>query len=230
MDIRGMGSSVVNKLIENGLITSITDIYNLKNRAYEFINIEGFGKKKFNALIEQIENSKACDIDRLIKALGIDGIGRHIGKILAKNYRNIYDVFTPKSGQSVEEKENELSLLDGIGPIAAKNLMTFYKNDGLNLLFELAACGINTTSALYHVEKAFNGVFKDKTFVITGTLSQPRSYFVEIIENNAGKVSGSVSKKTDYLLAGDNAGSKLDKALSLGITVLNEKDFNNILS
>ena len=222
MDIVGLGPEIIDRFYSMGIINNITDIYRLKSHKEEILRLDGWGEKKFDKLIKAIEKSKDRDIDRLIKALGIDGVGRHIGKALAKQYPNIYSVGALTF--------DELCKIDGIGEISAKAIQDAFDSDMLMFLNELGKLGVNLKSKSYKdVPAQFNPEITDKVFVITGTLSQSRNIYKEQIEALGGKVSGSVSKKTDFLLAGENAGSKLDKAISLGVKVLNEDDFNKMI-
>lgn len=228
MDIRGMGPAVIDALIEHELIKDVEDIYTL----YEVPESleELFGKKTTENLLNAIEASKNQDIDRLIKAFGIPGVGRHIGKELAKLYPDIFTIGEiPLYPEGYEEKVAQLSAIDGVGDISARAIVDFFKvHKNWEMIFALRQQGVNLISKSYKTEAA-SGAIAGMTFVITGTLSQPRDYFVELIEKNGGKVSGSVSKKTNYLLCGEAAGSKLDKAKALGVPVLTEDEFNKML-
>ena len=240
MDIRGFGPAQIDKFIENGWLKTIPDIYRLKEHKEEMLKLDGFGEKAVNNLLEAIETSKDRDIDRLIKALGIPGIGKHIGKNLAKKCKSIFavGVFDIK----------ELSEIDGVGEISAQAIHdAFYyktkkseeiterykKSDMLILLEELKTLGVNVISKSYVDEEknvSETSSFSGKTFVITGTLpTMKREEAAALIEANGGKVSGSVSKKTDYLLCGENAGSKLEKAETLGVKIIGEEDLKKML-
>ena len=231
MDIRGLGPAQIDKFIQLGWLKSIPDIYKLEMHQSEMERLEGFGRRSASSLINSINKSKDCDIDRLIKALGIEGVGRHVGKKLAKKYPTIFDVGGYTVGiQTESEKIEELSEIDGVGEVLAKNIFEFFNHKNVAMLFELQSLGVNMKSQSYNTNVNINeGKFAGKTFVITGTLSSPRSEIIKIIEDNGGKVSGSVSKKTDYLLCGENAGSKLEKAKSLQIKVLSENELFTLL-
>lgn len=231
MDIRGLGPSQINKFISLGWLKSIPDIYKLKNHAQEMTELEKFGPRSVTLLLNSIENSKNNDMDRLIKALGIDGVGRHVGKKLASVYSDIFkvgaytDVVTTR-----EAKIAELASIDGVGEVLATNIVNFFTGDNVSMLFELQSLGVNTKSLSYNkVKPVSESKISDKTFVITGTLNKPRSEIVKTIEENGGKVSGSVSKKTDYLICGENAGSKLEKANNLGVRIISEEQFLSLL-
>lgn len=220
MDINGMGPSVIANLIDAGLLNNIWDIYDLKYHRDEIIKLDGIGEKKADSLLAAIEASKNQNIDRLIKALGIPGVGRHVGKILARRYHNMTEI----RYASIEE----LNELDGIGEITAKAIYDFWQDpDRAGRYYKLRDAGVNTASIK---DPNMGNVLAGMTFVITGTLpTMTRDKAKTLIENNGGKVSGSVSKKTTYLLTGDAAGSKLDKARNLGIPIISEDDLMNLL-
>lgn len=222
MDIPGMGPALIDKFIEAGWLHSVADIYRLKDHAEEIAAMDGLGKKSADKLVAAIEASKDRDIDRLIKALGILGIGRSIGKVLAKTCRSVWDI--------CEMPEEQLRELDGVGEISASVIhLHFYHNAGFQaLLHDLEDQGVNFTSKTFGAASA-GGKLSGLTFVITGTLpTMSREEAKSFIEANGGKVSGSVSKNTSYLLAGEAAGSKLTKAQELGIKVISEAELNNM--
>ena len=224
MDIRGLGPAQIDKFIKLGWLKTIPDIYKLKNHKEEMLTLDGFGKKSIDNLLSSIEKSKEQDIDRLIKALGIVGVGRHIGKAVAREYSDM-DVFSRCS-------EYELSQIEGVGDLSSMYIFEYF--NGVNgseheeMLLELEKLGVNMKSKSYNKTP-----FDEKSafclglnFVITGSFSSfKRNEISELIEKEGGKVSGSVSKKTDYLICGEAPGSKLEKAKELGIKVLNEEDF-----
>lgn len=222
MAIDGMGPSVINRFLEEGLINDVPDIYQLENHHDEIVILDGFGERKFKSLCKAIAESKNNDIDRLIKALGIPGVGRHIGKELAARFPNMDTIRNLTY--------DELTAIDGIGDISASDILHFWTvPENINRYNSLVAAGINTQSLVF--KQAPKGtVFSGMTFVITGTLpTMSRDEAKALIEANGGKVSGSVSKKTTYLVAGDAAGSKLDKARSLNVPILSENDLTNMI-
>jgi DNA ligase (NAD+) len=230
MDIAGFGPAIVDKFITLGWLKTIPDIYRLKEHKEEMMKLDGFGKKAAENLLDAIEKSKDRDIDRLIKSLGIPGVGRHIGKRLAKLYPDMDAIKRLSIG--------ELSCIDGIGNISAQAMFEWFNDIGgtnhEEMLRTLQALGVNIKSKSFSDSKVPAGpgsmVFTGKTFVITGTLpTMKREEAASLIEANGGTVSGSVSKKTDYLLCGENAGSKLDKANALGIMAITEKDLTDML-
>ncbi len=225
MDIAGFGPAIIDRFIELGWLKEIPDIYRLYNHRDEMVLLDGFGDRAADKLLDAIEQSKGRDIDRLIKALGIPGVGRHIGKNLAKRYPGFYAIMTLS--------QNALQQIDGIGDISAKVMYeTFQKQDFKDMMVELCNLGVNVKSKSF-ISTATGTLslpFEGLTFVITGTLpTMKREEAAELIEHNGGKVSGSVSKKTDYLLVGEKAGSKLTKAQNLGVEIIDEEMLRSLI-
>lgn len=220
MDIQGLGPAAVESLINAGLIHDIADIYYLKNYREKMISEKLVGKEKAtDNLLDAIEKSKNNNVDKLISGMGVRNVGKHVSKILAENYSSIWDI----SKATIEE----LTPLQDVGPTVAKFLIDFMSMPQTTALFKkLETAGVNINSIKQEND---SDKFAGKIFVITGTLSQKRETIADIIVKNGGKVSGSVSKKTNYLLAGEAAGSKLDKANELGVAVISEDDFNKML-
>lgn len=228
MDIEGLGPALIDKFISLGWLKWITDIYLLKNYRNKMIMLDGMGEKAVDKLLNSIEESKNRDMDRLIKALGIPGVGRSIGKELCKHYSDIFEIFSWHNGQTKEDKIRELSSINGIGEISARAIVDYGTQDHTEVLFALQRLGVNVSSKTYG--KTADSILSGKTFVITGTLpTLKRDEAKNLIENNGGKVSSSVSKKTDFLLAGENAGSKLEKAKSLGVKIISEDELREML-
>jgi len=222
MDIRGMGPSVIAASIDSGLLNDIWDIYYLKDHQTELAVLEGFGEKKVRAILTSIEESKDNDIDRFIKALGISGVGRHIGRALAEKYSDMDTI--------AALTYDDLVTVDGIGDISARAILDFWADPKARARYEaLKEAGVNTKSAKF-LQTPAGTIFNGMSFVITGTLpTMSREEAKALIETNGGKVSDSVSKKTTYLLAGDKAGSKLEKAKKLGTTIISESDLKSML-
>ncbi len=218
MDIDGLGPKRVGQLIEADLLRSVPDIYRLGEHRQELLMLPKTGEKSVDNLIHAIEASKGRPLSRVIKALGINGIGGHVGEALERLYPDM-DAIRSLSAE-------ELTAIEGIGPVGARQLYDFFRSEaGARMVDELAACGVNMTSRLYGRE-AESGALAGRTVVITGTLpGMGRREAEALVKENGGKVSSSVSKKTSYLLAGEAAGSKLDKARKLGIPVLSEEEF-----
>ena len=217
MDIEGLGDAVLEKLTQAGLISKISDIYKLKKE--DFMTLEGFKDKSSENLVNAVENSKANDLSKLVFALGIRHIGQKAGKILADHFGTLDAIMSA----SLEE----LTAIENIGGIMAQSVVYFFSLEQTRSeVEELRAAGINMNSLREKADDRFAGL----TFVLTGTLpTYSRNEASEIIEKFGGKTSSSVSKKTDYLLAGEEAGSKLTKAQSLGIKIINEDEFNEMI-
>ena len=218
MDINGLGYGVVKQLIDNNLIENIADIYYLKKE--DIASLKKNGDKFATNLINAINESKNNGLDRLISALGIRNIGTKSARILARRYEDIDSL--------MNAKEEDLSLIDDVGPITAKSVYDFFKQDQtIDLIDKLKKAGVNMKSL---EEKSDDNRFEGKTFVLTGSLQKyTRDEASEIIERLGGKTSGSVSKKTSYVLAGEEAGSKLTKAQELGVTIISEEEFEEMI-
>ncbi len=217
MNIDGLGDAIVEDLYNMNYLTKISDIYNLNMYKEELMMLEGFGEKSINNLLDAIEDSKKVSLEKLLFALGIRHVGSKTGKILARKFENIDAL--------IKAKVEDLQEINEIGEIIAQSVVNYFANeDNINLINELKNKGLTME---YHGEKIIeNPNFSGKTFVLTGTLEVlKRDEAKKIIENNGGNVSGSVSKKTSVLVCGDAAGSKLDKARELGVTIWTEKEF-----
>lgn len=216
MDIKGFGSAYIEELVRRGYIKNIADIFELKNSRDELIEIGIIGKEKnTDKLLGVIEEAKNNDAARLITGLGIPGVGKAGAKSLMKKYGSVEVL--------MNTSYDELQDVEDIGEVSAKAIKDFFNNESVKeIIKRLEALGVNMTSE----QSAGAGTaFEGKTFCITGTLpNMGRSEAAAFIESYGGKVTGSVSKKTDYLVAGEAAGSKLDKANSLGITVISEEE------
>lgn len=215
MDIDGIGPGVVNALLDSGAVSSIADLYRLTEEAVAAI--PQIGPVRGPKMIAAIQASKTQNIDRLIAGLGMLGIGRSIGAELAKRY--------PDMDAIAKARLHELRAIDGIGDISASVLFSYFSSrDNRDMLRELAALGVNVKSQTYAATAPTGGTLSGKSFVITGTLpSMTREEAAAFIEAHGGKVAGSVSRKTDYLVVGENAGSKLKKAQELGTKILSEE-------
>ena len=218
MDIEGMGPAMVEKLLENGLVSSVYDIYTLK--AEDVAALDKMGEKSASNLISAISKSKENDLSKLIFALGIRHVGSRNAKILAMKFRTL--------DKLINATEEEISSVDEIGTVIAQSIANFFNQEqNIELVSNLRSAGLNFECKEFISE----GVFSGKTFVLTGTLpTLSRNEASKIITDNGGKVSSSVSKKTDYVLAGEEAGGKLDNANALGITVISEADLFNLIN
>ena len=218
MNIEGLGEKIVEQLYENGLIETIADIYYLKQEDVESLKKDG--KKFAKNLIDAIEKSKENDLDRLICAIGIRHIGTKSAKTLAKKFKSIDGL----ANATLEE----LTETEDVGEITAKSIYEFFKQEQTKDLIEKLKQA-NVNMELNQTENSDNR-FEGKTFVLTGTLEEfTRDEASKIIENYGGKTSSSVSKKTDYVLAGEEAGSKLTKAEQLGIKIITEQEFKEMI-
>ena len=217
MDIEGLGPAVLEQLLQNGLISNIVDLYNLD---YEKVTLlERTGEKTVQNLKNAIENSKQNDLSKLIFALGIRHIGSKAGKLLSEHFGTMEAILNAKS--------EDFEAIEGFGSILAKSAFEFFSlEDTREMLEKLEALGLNMKSLKEVKDNRFTGL----TFVLTGTLpTYSRNEASEIIEGFGGKTSSSVSKKTSYVLAGEEAGSKLDKANKLGVRIINEEEFNQMI-
>lgn len=212
MNIDGLGEAIVELLAENKLIENVADLYELKYE--QLLTLPSFKEKSANNLITAIENSKKNEADRLLFALGIRGIGRRSAELLCKRFGDIDGVMNASFEDIVS--------IDSFGDVLAENVVNAFKdNEMINLVNRLKAFGVNTVYS-----NAVSGdTFAGLTFVLTGTLPNlKREEAKEMIEKLGGKCTGSVSKKTDYVVAGEAAGSKLTKAEQLGIKVISEEE------
>ena len=214
MNIEGLGEKVIEQLMDKGFITNIADIYSLKLE--DIASLKKDGKKFAENLINAINESKNNNLDRLINALGIEQVGVKSAKILAKRFKTMDEL--------VNTSYETLTFVEDIGTITANSIREFFMQDQTKDLIEkLKTAGVNMT--LQEDDNTDNR-FLGKTFVLTGSLEKyTRDEAGEIIEKFGGKTSGSVSKKTSYVLAGEDAGSKLIKAQSLGVQVITETEF-----
>ncbi len=218
MNIDGLGENIIQRLLDRNLISNIADIYDLKFE--DIASLKKNGKKFAQNLVDSIENSKNNDLNRLITALGIRHVGNKAAKVLAKKYRNIENL---AKADAVELQE-----IADVGEIMANSIVEFFSQEQTkDLIKRLKGAGVNTE---YLKEESSDNRFEGKVFVVTGTLERyTRKEVEDLIENMGGKVSSSVSKKTDYLLAGEEAGSKLTKAQSLGTKIITEKEFTDMI-
>jgi len=219
MDIDGLGYKIVEQLVDKGLIKNISDIYYLKFE--DIASLKKNGKKFASNLIDAIEKSKEQELFHLITALGIRQVGVKAAKVLAKKYNSIDNL--------INANFEDLASISDIGEITADNICTFFKQEQtLDIIEKLKLAGVNTKNKQ---EEGLDNRFLGKTFVLTGSLEKySRNEASDIIEKFGGKTSSSVSKKTDYVLAGEEAGSKLEKARSLGVTIISQEDFENMIS
>ena len=221
MDIEGLGDVLIEKLVDLGIVKTVADLYDLKLET--LCEIERMAEKSATNVLEQIEASKERGLQRLLFGLDIRHVGERYSKILAKHFRSIEKL--------AEATVEELDDIHEIGLAVAVSVFNFFQNPRSQEVIErLKAAGVKMEidgDAGGELDENFNG----KTFVLTGKLEQfTRDEAAKIIEIKGGRVSSSVSKKTDYVVAGSDAGSKLTKAESLGVKVLSEDEFKGMIS
>lgn len=218
MNIDGLGDKIIEQLINKNLISNIADIYFLKFE--DIATLKKNGQKFTQNLIDAINNSKNNDLYRLIAALGIRHIGTKAAKTLAKKYKTMDNL--------INASLESLAMTDDIGEISANSIYEFFRQDQtIDLINRLKEANVNMEAL---ESEDIDNRFEGKTFVLTGTLEKfTRKEASDLIEKHGGKTSGSVSKKTDYVLAGEDAGSKLTKAQSLGVEIITEEQFEKMM-
>ena len=219
MNIDGLGERIIEDFYNMGFIKSISDIYLLSNHKEDLIELEGFGEKSVNNLLESIENSKNNSLEKVLFALGIRHVGKKTAKILAKRYKNIDNI--------INVNIDELTNVNDIGEIIAKSVKTYFDDPlNLKLIEDLKKLGLNFEYKNDSSDDTLSGM----TFVLTGTLEKyKREELTKILEDKGAKVTSSVTKKTTGVIVGDKPGSKYDKALKLGVKIYKEEDVLNII-
>lgn len=217
MDIEGLGPAIIETFVNEGMIAKTYDIYNLDFN--KILSLEGFKETSANNIINSVNNSKNNDLSKLIFALGIRHIGAKAGKLLADHFKDIDLV--------MNASVDDILQIDGFGKIMAESVVEFFSSDSTKeLIAKLKEAGVNMKSTNVVEDTRFSGM----TFVLTGTLpTLKRAEASKIIESFGGKTSSSVSKKTTYVLAGEEAGSKLDKANKLGVQIISEEEFKEMI-
>jgi DNA ligase (NAD+) len=213
MNIDGLGNKIVELLVNKGKIKDILDLYSLKYEDLE--GLESFKEKKINNLLASIENTKNTELHRVINALGIE----HIGEVASKQLCDRFGL------DILNVSEDELLELDGIGGQMALSFLEFVRvnKEVVEKLFEIIKPTVKEKI------EAKENLFKDKTVVLTGTMSKSRDEVKKMLENLGAKIASSVSKKTDFVVYGEDAGSKYDKAIALGVKTLDENEFNSVI-
>lgn len=220
MNIESLGASIIQKLFSLGLIKDIPSIYHLHEHKEELIALDKMGEKSVENLLASIDISKNMNLDKLVFALGIKNVGAKVATLLCEKYPSIYEL--------EQAKYEDILSLNDVGEVIAQSVVSYFENENnIKMINELKELGLN----MYYKKKDMvNGVFAHKIVVLTGTLSSMgRNEAKEKIESLGGTVTSSVSKKTDILIAGESAGSKLTKAIDLGIQILTEVDFLNMI-
>ncbi len=218
MNIEGMGEALVNQLVERGLVRGVADIYDLSHE--QLMNLERMGEKSAQNVLDEIEASKKLPLERVIYGLGIRFVGERTAEFLAQHFGSLDAV--------MKASEEELQEVEEVGPRIAASLREFFQEKKNREMVER----LRRTGLTFTGQKKQRGTqLAGKTFVLTGTLPKyPREEAKRMIEAAGGKVTGSVSKKTDYVVAGAKAGSKLDKARELGVKVIGEKEMEKLVS
>jgi DNA ligase (NAD+) len=218
MNIDGLGDKIVDQLVDKGLVKDVADLYALKKD--QVAGLERMAEKSAQNLLEEIEASKKNSLARLIYALGIQFVGERTGQLLAEHFSSLEELATAKEEQLIEVPE--------VGPKVAASIAEFFSEPAnLKLIKKLNKAGVHPTA---EKRKVKSDKFAGKSFVFTGGLAnRSREEAGEIVQQHGGKVSGSVSKKTDYVVVGTDPGSKHDKAKELGVTILTETEFEKLL-
>jgi DNA ligase (NAD+) len=223
MDIEGLGDKLVQQLTTTGLVRGIPDLYRLKDRRDELIDLERMGEKSVDNLLAGIEQSRSRPLWRLLVGLNIRHVGSRNAQVLAEHFGQLDEI--------MKQSEESLAEVPDIGPVIAKSVHSFFSSAiGRQIVEELRQKGLNFGQPVDRSARPAAGPLSGKTLVITGTLSRfTREEITEMIQQHGGKVAGSVSKKTDYLIAGEDAGSKLEKARKLNVPVLSEEEFLKLI-
>lgn len=221
MNIDGLGESIIEDLYNLKYIKTVSDIYLLDKYKKDIMELEGYGEKSVTNMLNAIEESKNNSLEKLLFGLGIRQVGAKTAKILASRYITMDNL--------INTTKEELSNIHDIGNIIADSIINYFNDSkNINEINRLKELGINM-KYLGSLNSKQNDLITGKTFVITGTLSKDRNEIKELLESFGGNVSGSVSKKTDVVIKGDNPGSKYDKAVSLGITIWGENELNDVI-
>jgi DNA ligase (NAD+) len=216
MNIEGMGDALVNQLTDRGLVKNVADIY--KFTKADLLSLERMGDKSAQNVLDEIEASKKLPLERVIYGLGIRMVGERTAQFLAEHFGSMDAL--------MDASEEELQNVTEVGPRIATSIVEFFREpSNRKLIDRLRASGLTFTGK----KKERGTKLAGKTFVLTGTLTRPRDLVKKALEDAGGRVAGSVSKKTDYVVAGADAGSKLDKANELGIRVISEKEMEKLL-
>ena len=219
MDIDGLGVKIVDQIVDEGLVETISDLFFLEKK--DLKGLSKFGEKSSENLLDSIHKSKTTSFSKFVFALGIRNVGEHIAKLFEKYFEGDLNSF-------INSSKEEIELIDGIGSVVSTHVEQFWsKTSNIEMVKKCISAGVTFST----VEKIDNKLIKDKIFVFTGSLEKlTRTSAKEIVSLHGARFSSSVSKKTDYLIAGPKAGSKLEKARRLGIKILTEDDFLKMIN
>jgi len=222
MDVEGLGEALIDQLVDTGQVKSIPDLYRLTLEP--LVDLERMGKKSAQNLLDGIQASKSRGLARVLTGLGIRHVGERMAEILAQEFGNIEGLLTAPA--------ERLAQINGVGPVLAEGISKYFHSaDGRKIIEDLKSQGVKLTEDRKPTPAQVGGPdLTGKTFVVTGTLEHfSRDEIEGLIKQLGGKATGSVSKKTDFLVAGENAGSKLNKAQELGIKILTEAQFKELI-
>ena len=219
MDIDGLGEKVINQLVDEGLLDSISSIFSITEQ--NLLSLERFGEKSSSNLISAIKRSKKTSFSKFVYGLGIRNVGEHIARLLERNYKGNIKKFRCASS-------NELEQIEGVGPIVANEIVEFWSNQSNCIMVdECFVAGLVIEETTNDLSEKLSG----KTVVFTGSLKTiSRKSAKEEIQKLGGRSPSSISKNTDYLVAGPGAGSKVNKAAELGISIISEEDFLSLIN
>jgi len=218
MDIEGLGTKLVEQLVDRGLVTNPADLYGLDKSA--LAALERMADKSASNIVDAMERSKVVPVDRFLYSLGIPLVGEHVARVLMEAFGDMENL----SGQS----RDDLQRVRGIGPEVAQSVAAFFHEPhNRDMIQRLLAAGVNPVP-LKRPSVTEEGAFAGKTVVFTGTISIPRAEAKRMVESSGGTVSGSVSRKTDFVVAGEDPGSKYDKARELGVRIITEEEFRGL--
>jgi DNA ligase (NAD+) len=225
MNIEGLGDSLVDQLAEKGLVKTVADLYELTEA--KMLTLERMGKKSAQNVLDEIENSKKLPLERVIFGLGIRFVGERTAQFLAEHFGSMDALIEASTNKNEEESIAELQQVEEIGPRVSAAVREFFlEPKNVQLIERLKKAGLQMKG----VKKERGTQLAGMTFVLTGTLGKySRDEAKKLLEDAGAKVSGSVSKKTSYVVAGEEAGSKLDKAKELGVKVIGEEEMEKLL-
>src|SRR5207249_6060736 len=222
MDVEGLGVKIIDQLVDPGLVKSIPDLYRVN--LGQLVELERMGEKSAQNLLDGLEASKQRGLSRLLAGLAIEHVGESVAELLADTFTNIDAL--------MRASEERLNQINGVGPIMAKDIHAYFQTEqAKKTIQDLKQLGLKLTEDAKPTPARVGGTdLSGKTFVVTGTLQRYKRDQIEgLIKSLGGKAAGSVSKKTDYVVAGAEAGSKLDKARELGVRVLTEEEFEQLV-